>query len=163
MISSLFSMVPKVAMLVIGGLVLTGSAVGASAAVGGPNLPVAVLTAIGLHSDNRSGGGIGNAPDAPQTGKEHANTHASLGAGNATDPTAIGTPVAGINHAPDAAQNGKDHANANAFLGAGNASAQGTAAAGVGITNAPDAAQTGVEHASDHAATGAGNAEGHRP
>lgn len=169
MIPTLFAMVPKAAMLVIGGLVLTGSAVGASAAVGGPNLPVAALTAIGLHVDVQNSGGIGNAPDAAENGKDHANGKATDGSGNAsasatatTTATAAGTAAAGINNAPDAAQNGKDHANERAFLGAGNASvgasATVTAGAGIGIGNAPDAAQVGVDHAAANASLGAGNA-----
>ena len=161
MIPTLVAMVPKAAMLVIGGLVLTGSAVGASAAVGGPNLPVAALTAIGLHVDVQNSGGIGNAPDAAQTGKDHANGKATDGSGNASA-SATATATAGINNAPDAAQNGKDHANERAFLGAGNASVDATAAvtagAGIGIGNAPDAAQVGVDHAAANASLGAGNA-----
>ena len=172
MIPTLIGMVPKAAMLAIGGLVLTGSAVGASAAAGGPNLPVAALTAIGLHADVQNSGGIGNAPDAAQTGKDHANGKATDGSGNAsasgtTKATASGTAAAGINNAPDAAQNGKDHANERAFLGAGNASVDATATvtadAGIGIGNAPDAAQVGVDHAAGNASLGAGNAPTVRP
>lgn len=156
MITSLFAMVPKAAMLVIGGLVLTGSAVGASAAVGGPNLPVAALTAIGLHAGVQNSGGIGNAPDAAQTGKDHANGKASDGSVNAS---VTGTAAAGIGNAPDAAQTGKDHANERALLGSGNASVGGTATvtADVGIGNAPDAAQVGIDHAAANASLGAGN------
>lgn len=165
---------------------------GASAAAGGPNLPVAALTAIGLHADVQNSGGIGNAPDAAQTGKDHANGKATDGSGNAsasgtTKATASGTAAVGINNAPDAAQNGKDHANERAFLGAGNASVDATvtvtADAGIGIGNAPDATQLGAGNAVtigptprlrldlpagaqvgiDHAAAGAANAEGRRP
>lgn len=166
MIPTLLGMVPKAAMLAIGGLVLTGSAVGASAAAGGPNLPAAALTAIGLHVDVRNSGGIGNAPDAAQNGKDHANGKATDGSANGSV-TATATAAAGINNAPDAAQNGKDHANERAFLGSGNASVNASATVnagvGIGIGNAPDAAQVGVDHAAVNASLGVGNALNVRP
>ena len=159
MIPSLFSMVPKAAMLVIGGLVLTGSAVGASAAVGGPNLPVAALTAIGLHADIQHSSGIGNAPDAAQTGKDHANSRALDGSANA-DASASATATAGVNHAPEAALTGKEHANEHAFLGAGNATVDATvtADASLGIGHAAEAAKVGIDHAAANASLGSDNA-----
>jgi hypothetical protein len=138
-------------------LLLAGSAVGASAAFGGPNLPEQALNAVGLSSaqqqPSQSTLGIKNAPDAAATGKENANDHASNGAGNATVPNAS---TEGINNAPDAAATGKEHANDHASSGSGNACVPN--AATEGINNAPDAAATGKEHANDHAFNGAGNA-----
>ena len=164
MITSLFTMVPKAAMLVIGGLVLSGSAVGASAAVGGPDLPAAVLTAVGLRADVEQTSGIGNAPDAAQNGKDHANSKAIDGSANASASATVTVGV-GIGNAPDAAQVGVDHANDRAFLGAGNAdvnagvdaSADATVTADLGIGNASDAAQVGIDHAAANASLGADN------
>lgn len=157
---------------VAAGLLLASTAVGASAAFGGPNLPGQVLSSIGVtggsSQPDQSTKGINNAPDAAQTGKDHANDdHAFDGANNATPGGPASLPTAatqGINNAPDAAQTGKDHANDHAFNGAGNAQNGGPAslptAATQGINNAPAAAQTGKEHANDHASNGAGNATG---
>ncbi len=49
-LSSLFSVLPKAAAQALIALVVTGGAVGASAAVGGPNIPGQVLHAVGLVS-----------------------------------------------------------------------------------------------------------------
>jgi hypothetical protein len=95
MIPALLKVVPRAAAIAIGGLVLTGGAIGASAAVGGPSVPAALLTAVGLHSEEHESG-IGHS-NASETGKEHANDRAFLGAGNgqrhkpAVTPTATAT------------------------------------------------------------------------
>jgi hypothetical protein len=86
----------KAAAVVVGVALLAGGAAGASAALGGPNVPEEVLSGIG----------ISNASD---TGKEHANPNAFEGSDNAGQ---------GINNA---SETGREHANPNAFEGADNA------------------------------------------
>lgn len=161
MIPSLSALVPKAAMLVIGGFVLTGSAVGATAAVGGPNLPSAALNAIGLHAGVLGGVDIDDAPDARPGGEEHANENVANGSANASvDVQATVTGTAGINNAPESAQTGTEHANEHAFLGAGNASAEATETAGVRLDlgDAGDGLSNPNDHADEHALLGAENA-----
>ncbi len=86
----------RVAAAVAGIVLLAGGTLGASAALGGPDVGGEVLDAVGIN----------NAPDDAQNGKDHANENAFEGSDNAGQ---------GINNAPEAAQNGKDHANENAF------------------------------------------------
>ena len=164
--------VTKATALTAAGLLLAGSAMSASAAFGGPNLPAQALSAVGLsansHQAARATLGINNAPAAAQTGVAQANGRASDGAGNASTGGGTGhgstgaagavTPEAGqgINNAPSAADAGKSHANEHAFNGSGNATVP--AAASEGINNAPAAAVTGAGHANPHASNGAGNA-----
>ena len=177
------TVVTKATAVSVAGLLLAGSAMSASAAFGGPNLPAQALTAVGLSANSHQAApatlGINNAPDAAANGKSHANTHAFDGSGNAASasPTSsaaasAATPISatqGINNAPDAAANGKSHANAHAFNGSGNAvtpsptsSAAASAATPIsatqGINNAPDAAANGKSHANEHAFNGSGNA-----
>ncbi len=88
----------KAAAVVVGVALLAGGAAGASAALGGPNVPAEVLSGIG----------ISNASD-----KNHANPNALHGSDNAGQ---------GIENA---SQTGIDKANQNAFEGANNAEGAG--------------------------------------
>ncbi len=116
------------------------AAAGASAALGGGDFVDDVLTT--LHVPNPvSDGGINNAPEAADNGREHANPNAFQGAGNASD---------GINNASPNATNGLDQANPNALQGSGNADD--------GINNASPNATNGLDHANPNAFQGSGNA-----
>ncbi len=86
----------RAAAVVVGVALLAGGAAGASAALGGPNVPAEVLSGIG----------ISNASD---NGKEHANPNAFDGSYNAGQ---------GIDNA---SETGREHANDNAFQGSSNA------------------------------------------
>ena len=52
MLSSLVGILPKAATQALLALVVTGGAIGASAAAGGPNLPAETLKAVGLANEN---------------------------------------------------------------------------------------------------------------
>ena len=118
----------KAAAVIAGIALLAGGTMGASAALGGPDVGDEVLSAVGIN----------NAPDAAQNGKDHANPNAFEGSDNAGQ---------GIDNASDT---GKEHANPNAFGPHGNA--------GDENSNAADAADDGLntagEHAADQAADG---------
>ena len=75
-------MIPRAAAMAVAALVLTGGAMGASAAIGGPNIPDAVLIAVGLRTEEHESG-IDHS-QASQTGLENANQRAHQG-GNAPD------------------------------------------------------------------------------
>lgn len=172
-------LVTRATALSVAGMMLAGTTVGASAALGGPNLPEQALNAVGLGGSadvpEQSTMGITNAPDAAVTGMDNADEHAFEGAGNAMtgadDSGTVEAPDAasqGINNAPEAAEHGKSHANDHAFDGSDNAgdhAGGGSASATLpdeatkGIGNAPDAAANGKDHASEHASNGANNSD----
>lgn len=124
----------------LGGLLFVGSTVGASAALGGPNVPDQVVT-LTQHAL-----GINNAPDAAENGKAHANPKAINGSENAAD----------------AAGEGSENANDNAATGQQNAQ-DGAENATEGIGNANPAAETGMENAAPQASEGSGNAGDNAP
>jgi hypothetical protein len=133
-------------------VLFAGGTVGASAALGGPNLPEGVINAT------QSVLGINNAPDAAQAGKDSAAPQASLGSGNATEAggnAGANANSGGIDNAPDAAATGKEHASPNA--------AEGSANAQQGKDNAPENAGQASGNAAPQAGLGAGNAPGTRP
>ncbi|MDP2674804.1 MAG: hypothetical protein Q8Q00_07845 [Dehalococcoidia bacterium] len=112
---------------------LAGGAAGASAALGGPDVGGQVLSAMGIN----------HAPDAAQTGEDHANPNAFEGSDNAGQ---------GIGNA---SETGRDHANPNALDGPNNADDQDADAAdqaddGLNTAN-EDAADDGLNTASDNA------------
>src|SRR5688500_2445619 len=80
-IPAFFGAVPKAAFATLGLLVLTGSAMTASAAAGGPNVPAALLAAVGIENLgplSAAESGIGFS-EASQTGLDHANENAEDG------------------------------------------------------------------------------------
>ena len=119
----------------LGALLFAGSTMGASAALGGPNVPEEVVN-LTQHAL-----GINNAPDAAENGKAHANPKAFNGSENAAE----------------AAGAGSENANENAATGQQNAE-DGSDNATEGIGNANPAAETGLENASPEASLGSGNA-----
>src|SRR5688572_19697254 len=68
MIPRFLTMVPRAAAVALAGVVLTGGAMGASAAVGGPNIPDAVLTAFGVLSGHEGGPDLSSCDES--TGSE---------------------------------------------------------------------------------------------
>lgn len=124
----------------LGALLFVGGTMGASAALGGPNVPDQVVT-LTQHAL-----GINNAPDAAENGKAHANPKAFNGSENAAD----------------AAGEGSENANENAATGQQNAE-DGAENATEGIGNANPAAENGMENAADQASEGSGNAGDNAP
>lgn len=79
MLSSLFGLLPKAATQALIALAVTGGAMGASAAAGGPNIPQEVLQAVGLVNENANQ----NAEDAQAKGKAKGKA-AATATGSAT-------------------------------------------------------------------------------
>jgi len=116
----------KAAAVIAGIALFAGGTMGASAALGGPDVGDEVLSAVGIN----------NAPDAAQNGKDHANPNAFEGSDNAGQ------------GAGNASDTGKEHANDRAFDDHGNA--------GDENSNAADASGDGLDTAGEHAADQAG-------
>ena len=151
----------KGAAVVAGVVLLAGGAAGASAALGGPNVPAEVLSGIGIsnasdtgkeHANPNAFEGSDNAgqgsDNASDSGKENANPNAGEGSDNAGQ---------GSDNASDT---GKENANPNAGEGSDNAG-QGSDNAGQGSDNAgqgSDNAGQGSDNASDTAQNGEANA-----
>ena len=85
--------VAKVAVVMVAAALLVGGAAGASAALGGPDVGGQVLSTMGIN----------HAPDAAQTGKDHANDNATQGSYNA-DQGIDNASQTGQNNAGDAQQ-----------------------------------------------------------
>ena len=83
MVPKFLTMMPRAVAIAVAALVLTSGAMGASAAVGGPNLPDAVLTALGVGVAEHESG-IGQS-QASETGLDNANERASLGGNGGPD------------------------------------------------------------------------------
>ena len=114
----------KAAAVVAGVALLAGGAAGASAALGGPNVPAEVLSGIGFSN-------------ASDNGKLHANDNASEGSDNAGQGT------------DNASQTGRDHANPNASEGSDNASETGSANANENASQGTGNAEGASGNASD--------------
>ncbi|HET9477430.1 MAG TPA: hypothetical protein VFP63_08075 [Dehalococcoidia bacterium] len=123
-------------------------ATGASALTGG-GFGQAVLDVVSGPSDHEEGdheGGINNAPDAADNGREHANDNAFEGRGNADDKAANGNGCETAGDVTDVNPN----ANPNAADRCDNADD--------GLGHGGDIPGAGAEHAADNAGQGLGNA-----
>jgi hypothetical protein len=154
MIPTFLAAVPKAVLTAIGVIALTGGAMTASAAAGGPNIPAVLLAAVGLGNAQEHDSGISTS-NVSETGREHANPNALDGAGNADDKgDNRATPASGAGQS-NASQTGLDHRSDKAGT-AGEAETR-SATPESGITRS-QASDTGVEKANVNAADGAANA-----
>lgn len=78
-LSSLFGLLPKAATQALIALLVTGGAMGASAAAGGPNIPAEVLHAVGLVNDNANEHADAKGNAKGQAAKGTATAAAGLG------------------------------------------------------------------------------------
>jgi hypothetical protein len=151
-VPKVFGAVPKAAFAALGAIVLTGGAMTASAAAGGPNVPAALLAAVGLeHLGPLSAAESGiDETKASPTGFENANQNAKDGGAVNSEQKGDNrkTPAAGGES--NASANGLEHRDAHAGDG-GNGPESGS-----GDSNA---SETGKEKANQNAADGAQNAE----
>jgi hypothetical protein len=76
-LSSLFGSLPKAAAQALIGLAVTGSAIGASAAAGGPNIPQEVLQAVGIVDEHANENASANTPKGKAKGQAKATSTAA--------------------------------------------------------------------------------------